>query len=408
MGAIKISQNQKESILNTLLRDNAQQIPLPQKDTLLKGVVLSVSNNKALIDLGPVGIGLLIGPEFKGAIDVLGKFKKGDEISGQVLVIENKEGYIELSVKNAAFQTTWKELENKFTANEPLIVEVAEANKGGLLVKFRGISGFMPVSQLASNHYPKVEGGDKGKIVQELKKLIKISLNVKIIDLNQKEKKIIFSEKAAEEKMQNLSKKYKKGDIIDGVVSGIVNFGIFVQMEKGIEGLVHISELAWQLVENPGDIIKIGDKVKAKIITLDNNKISLSLKALQQDPWIDIDKKYKKGDEIQGVITKLNPFGTFVALDKEIHGLCHISEFGTQKKMEETLEIGKKYNFKILSIDASNHRMALGLIKETGPEDTKEIADKKETDDKKTAVEENKVSEVSEKEKPEEITENKK
>jgi len=396
MGAVKTSQNQKDSVLNNLLKDGARQIPLPQKDALLKGVVLTVDNNKALIDLGPTGIGLLIGPEFKGAIDVLGKFKKGDEISGQVLVSENKDGYIELSVKNAAFQATWKELENKFIANEPLVVEVAEANKGGLLVKFRGISGFMPVSQLASNHYPKVEGGDKGKIVQELKKLIKISLNVKIIDLNQKEKKIIFSEKAAEQKMQDWSKKYKKGDIIDGVVSGIVNFGIFVQMEKGIEGLVHISELAWQLVENPGDIIKVGDKVKAKIITIDNNKISLSLKALQQDPWVDIDKKYKKGDEIKGVVTKINPFGAFVALDKEIHGLCHISEFGTQKKMEETLEIGKKYNFKILSIDPSNHRMALGLIKESVPEDTKEIADKKEIsgkDDKNTTTEENKVLE---------------
>lgn len=405
MGAIKTSPNQKDSILSALLKDNARQIPLPQHDTLLTGVVLTVSSNQALIDLGPTGIGLLIGPEFKGAIDVLGKFKKGDEISGQVLVPENKEGYIELSVKNAAFQTTWKELENKFTANEPLIVEVAEANKGGLLVKFRGISGFMPVSQLASNHYPKVEGGDKGKIVQELKKLIKISLNVKILDLNQKEKKIIFSEKAAEEKMQNLSKKYKKGDIIEGVVSGIVNFGIFVQIEKGIEGLVHISELAWQLVENPGDIIKIGDKVKAQIITLDNNKISLSLKALQQDPWVDIDKKYKKGDEIKGVITKINPFGAFVALDKEIHGLCHISEFGTQKKMEETLEIGKKYNFKILAIDASNHRMALGLIKETAPEEIKEPVDKKETGDEKTVMEKN---EVSEEEKSEKTTENKK
>ena len=405
MGAIKIFQNQKESILNNLLKDSARQIPLPQKDALLKGIVLSVDSNKAIIDLGPTGIGLLIGPEFKGATDVLGKIKKGDEISGQVLVTENKEGYIELSVKNAAFQTTWKELENKFTANEPLVVEVAEANKGGLLVKFRGISGFMPVSQLASNHYPKVEGGDRGKIVQELKKLIKISLNVKIIDLNQKEKKIIFSEKAAEEKMQDLSKKYKKGDIVDGVVSGIVNFGIFVQMEKGIEGLVHISELAWQLVENPGDIIKIGDKVKAKIITLDNNKMSLSLKALQQDPWIDIDKKYKKGDEINGTTTKLNPFGVFVAMDKEIHGLCHISEFGTQQKMEEVLEIGKKYNFKILSIDASNHRMALGLIKETSPKEIKETANKEEA--KEEVGDKNDQKEVVGK-KPKKTTKNKK
>lgn len=384
MGAIKTSQNQKDSALNALLKDGARQIPVPQRNTLLKGVVLSISTNQALIDLGPTGIGLLIGPEFKGAIDVLGKFKKGDEISGQVLIPENKEGYIELSVKNAAFQTTWEELENKFVANEPLTTEVAEANKGGLLVKFRGISGFMPVSQLASNHYPKVEGGDKGKIVQELKKLIKTSLNAKIIDLNKKEKRIIFSEKAAEEKMQDFSKKYKKGDIIDGMVSGIVNFGIFVQIEKGVEGLVHISELAWQLIENPGDIIKIGDKVKAQIITLDNNKISLSLKALQQDPWIGIDKKYKKGDEIKGTVTKLNPFGAFVALDKEIHGLCHISEFGIQKKMEEMLEIGKNYSFKILSIDASSHRMALGLIMENAPEETKETIDKKETGDEKT------------------------
>jgi small subunit ribosomal protein S1 len=396
--------NQKESAMGLLLKNNNSQSLWPQKGIVLKGSVLEVGSNKMLIDLGPAGIGVIMGPELKACFDILGKPKKGEEISAKVLILENEDGYIELSVKEAAFQETWKELEEKFASGEKITAEVAEANKGGLMIKFRGMLGFLPVSQLSPNHYPKVEGGDRGKIVQELRKLLKTNLEVKIIDLNSKEKRIIFSEKTTDVINKKMMEKYNKDDVIEGIITGIVDFGAFVKIDDNIEGLVHISELAWQLIENPSDIVRVGEKVKAKIIDIDNNKISLSIKALQKDPWTEIEAKYNKGDMVEGTITKFNTFGAFVALDKDIHGLCHISEFGTQKKMEDSLAINKKYQFKILSIDVPQHRMALGLIREDVPENTKEIADKEEMDDKNAVTEKNKVSEEK---KPEETIEKK-
>lgn len=350
--------------MSALLRDNERQIIWPQKQTLVRGKVIDATSNRILVDLGPNGIGIIMGPEVRESVNILGKIKKGDDLSAQVLIPENEEGYVELSVKNAMFQTTWQELERKFANQETVGAEVMEANKGGLIMKFSGIIGFLPVSQLASNNYPRVEGGDKGKIVQELKKLVNKNLTVKIIDLSLQEKRVIFSEKIAGERLQEAIKKYKKGDIIEGEVTGIVDFGMFVKFDENLKGLVHISELAWQIIENMHEAAKVGDKIKAKIIDIMGDKISLSIKALEKDPWIDIEKKYKKDDIIEGTVTKFSYFGSFVAVDKYIHGLCHISEFGSPKKMEDTLQIGQKYKFKILSIDAPEHKIALSLVKE--------------------------------------------
>ena len=189
-------------------------------------------------------------------------------------------------------------------------------------------------------------------------------MEVKVFDLDPRQGKLILSEKAKEnEKIKEILKNYKVGDVVEGEITGITNFGVFMKFaEKNLEGLIHISELDWQLIEDPADVVKVGQVVKAKIISISDNKVSLSLKALKEDPWQNIEKEFKKGDAVEGKVTKFNPFGAFIQITPKIQGLCHISEFGTKSKMEEALKIDEKYKFQILSIDPVEHRMSLKLV----------------------------------------------
>jgi small subunit ribosomal protein S1 len=245
------------------------------------------------------------------------------------------------------------------------------------LAEVSGIPAFLPTSQLSFENYPKVEGGESQKILKELQKLIGKEFEVKIFDLDQKENKLILSEKTKEdERIKEALKNFKVGDVVEGEITGIVDFGAFIKFNSSVsatdekpplnlEGLIHISELDWQLVKDPSEIVKIGEIVKAKIIDISNGKVSLSLKALKENPWLNI--KLKKGDIVKGKVTKFNPFGAFVQLildsdrTETIQGLCHISEFGTQEKMEEALKIGKEYDFQILSLDLLEHKISLKI-----------------------------------------------
>jgi len=296
--------------------------------------------------------------------------KIGDSIFVKVIDLENEDGYIELSLTQAGKELAWDQLRDKKEKNETVTVKILGANKGGLLAKVSDIQAFLPVSQLSQANYPKVEGGDSSKILKSLQKFIGKEMNVKVFDLDPKEEKLILSEKAKEsEKLKGVLENYKVGDIVEVEITGIVDFGAFVKIPlkekageiESLEGLIHISELDWQLIEDPSQIIKMGEKTKAKIIDITDGKISLSLKALKKDPWENIEDNFKKGGIVEGKVTKFNPFGAFVQLTEKIQGLCHVSEFGSQKKMEESLEIGEKYKFKILLIDPKEHRLTLKL-----------------------------------------------
>jgi small subunit ribosomal protein S1 len=237
------------------------------------------------------------------------------------------------------------------------------ANKGGLTTEISGIPAFLPVSQLSPANYPRVEGADKSKILNELQKFIGKEMGIKIFDLNPREEKLILSEKASGvEKIKEILKNYKVGDVIEGEITGVTDFGAFIKFgEENLEGLIHISELDWKIIEDPSEIVQVGQKVKAKIIDITDDRVSLSLRALKKDPWAGIEEKYKKGDVVAGTVTKFNPFGAFIQIAPNIQGLCHVSEFGSEKKMEESLEVSKKYNFKILLIEPKDHRMTLKL-----------------------------------------------
>ena len=334
----------------------------PKVGEIVEGRIIGKGRSSVFLDLGPLGTGIIYGKEFQETKDSLKDLKIGDSIFVKIVYLENEEGYIELSANQAGLELSWEVLQQKKEKDETLKVKILGANKGGLLTEISGISAFLPVSQLSPEHYPRVGGGDSSKILSELQKFIGKELEVKILDVFQKEEKLILSEKAKGiEKIKEALKGYQVGDTIEGEISGIVDFGAFLLFGKGLEGLIHISEFDWKIVQDPSEIVKVGQKIRAKIIKISDNKVFLSLKALKRDPWKNIEKKYKKGDKVSGKVTKFNPFGAFIRISPKIQGLIHISEFGTKSKMEEVLKIDKKYDFQILSIDPKEHRMSLKL-----------------------------------------------
>lgn len=337
-------------------------LKIPKVDDIIEGKVIGKGKASVFVDLGIFGAGIIYGREFYEAKSEIRNLKRGDAVHSKIIELENEDGYIELSLNQADKQLSWDALRTKKENNEIFKVKIIGANKGGLLSEVLGVNAFIPVSQLAPQNYPKVEGGDNQKILKALQKFVGKEMEVKIFDLDRKEGKLILSEKTKEsEEAAALLGEYKAGDIVEGEITGIVDFGAFIKFDgSNLEGLIHISEMDWQLIEDPSEVVKVGEKVKAKIVSIENNKVSLSLKALKEDPWKKI--KHKKGEVVEGKVTKINSFGAFVQLPSRFQGLCHVSEFGSLEKMEKKLEVGKKYNFKITLIEPEEHKMSLKLV----------------------------------------------
>jgi small subunit ribosomal protein S1 len=332
----------------------------PEIDSLVEGPVILVKKSSVYVDLAPFGTGIIYGREFMNAKDVINKINLGDLIKAKVVDIENEDGYVELSLKEAKQALAWSEAEKAIRAKTILNLEVKDANKGGLILEWQGIQGFLPASQLKADHYPRVLDSDKEKILKELKKLVGEHISVMIISTLPKEGKLIFSEKDnnPDEKKEILSK-YNIGDVLDCTIAGIVDFGIFLKLEDNLEGLVHISELDWGLVEDPRSMFKVGDKIKAKVIEIKEGKISLSLKALKENPWKEFEGKLKKGDIIKGVVIKYNKHGALVSIKEGVAGLVHNSTFPSEAKLREKLELGKNYNFQITLFEPKDQKMTL-------------------------------------------------
>jgi len=332
----------------------------PEVDALVEGPVILVQKSSVFVDLSPFGTGIIYGREFINAKDIIKKISLGDVIKAKVVEVENANGYVELSLKEAKQALTWSEAEKAIKAKTVMDLEIKDANKGGLILEWQGIQGFLPASQLKADHYPRVLDSDKDKILKELKKLIGEKISVMIISTLPKEGKLIFSEKDnnPEEKKEILSK-YTVGEDLDCTVAGIVDFGVFLKLEDGLEGLVHISELDWGLVEDPRSMFKIGDKIKARVIEIKDGKISLSIKALKENPWTEFESKLKKGDIIKGVVIKYNKHGALISIKEGVAGLVHNSTFGTESKLREKLELGKTYNFQITLFEPKDHKMTL-------------------------------------------------
>jgi small subunit ribosomal protein S1 len=385
---------------------------LPKVGQVLTGEIIGVSKNSVLVDLGALGTGIVYPGEFYDNPNLQKALKQGQQASAILLDLENEEGYRELSLKQAQKTTAWQDIRNKKESGEIIDTKVVNINKGGLIVEINGIQGFLPLSQLLPGHYPKVEGGDTTKIVQALQKFRNQDIKVKILDFSESENRLIVSEKVINDvQLKEELAKLKTGDIVDAEITDVTDFGAFAIIKsggpeteskkeaaanegrgeiepavpdlqplpplRGVEGLIHISEIDWKLIENPRDFLQPGQAVKAKIINIEGSKVSLSLKALKPDPWEKIEEKYTVGQTISGDVIKITNYGALVQLDEQIYGLVPALEF-SDRKPDEPLKVGDKLNVAIVSIDAKEHKMLLTLQKESPEETPKEETPKNE------------------------------
>ncbi len=350
-----------ETKADVLNKDSDNSIPMV--NDLAEGSVIGQDGSMLFIDLSPFRTGVIYGREFNNAKEIIKSLKLNDKITAKVLEVENENGYVSLSLKEAKQEIVWREAEEIRKEKTCLSIPIVGANKGGLILEWKGIQGFLPASHLKVEHYPRIQDGDKDKIEEELKKLIGEKIKVTVLSINQKENKLIFSEKSGEnEEIKEIVSKYKIGDIVEGEITGVVDFGIFVKIVDNLEGLVHISELDWALIENPADIFKVGQKVKTQIINIVDGKISLSIKILRPNPWDEIREKYNIGDIVKGVVIKFNKHGALVSIEEGIAGLAHISEFSSEKNMKEKIELGKTYPFQISLFEPKEHRLILKYL----------------------------------------------
>ncbi len=368
----------------TLLAENLT--IFPKVGDVVKGKVLSVDKGEVRIDVEGVTTAIVRGAEMFAESQEYANLKPGDEVEGTVIDLENENGEMELSFKVAGMQRVWDNLRKWMKEGITIKAKVLAANKGGVMMQVGAIAGFMPVSQLNPDHYPRVMGGDKNRILEKLQELIGQELEVKVIDADENEEKLIVSEKSVWDDAQKaVLEAYKVGDTVDGEVSALTSFGAFIKFGQGLEGLIHISEIAWQRIDHPKDLLKVGDRVQAQIIQLDHSKIYLSMKRLVEDPWKLVKDKYKIGDTVKGKILKIEPFGLMIGLDKDIHGLAHVSELSDEPiaNIQSKFQIGTEMDFTVVSLEPTEHRLGLRVAGVKGKAKKEEKADKEEKTEKK-------------------------
>ncbi len=343
--------------MDKLLEEHPPQLLEP--GDVIEGKVVTAHKNEVWVDLGMHGLGLIPRKEL-GRNHNLGE---GETVSTSVLIPDSEYGFTLLSLKKVAKEKGWDTLQQACDNAEMIEVKPYDANRGGLLVEVEGIRGFLPVSQLSARHYPRVSNADKDQILQKLNELVGRPLKVGVLDVNKDENKLILSEKVAKrEETKERLEQLAVGDVVKGTVTGTVDFGIFVTVD-GVEGLIHISEISWDRVSNPADYVENGAEVEAKVIAIDGEKLSLSMKRLSEDPWLEQIKDFSKGDEVEGTITRVTPFGAFIQIAPAIEALVHVSELGEDVDPNEHFRVGESEKFKIIEIDSEVRKISLSLLK---------------------------------------------
>jgi len=283
-----------------------------------------------------------------------------------VVNVDNEDGFVELSLSQADKQKAWTDIQELMAKDEAFKIKITGFNKGGLMADLKGLVSFLPVSQLSNEHYPKVGADDKGKILEALQQFVGQEFEVKLIDANPRTNKLIISERAALElSAKELAKNYSLGQIIDGVVSGVADFGIFIRFTENpaLEGFIHVSEIDYKMIDNPKEYVKIDEAIKAKIVDIKDGRISLSLKALKEDPWLKAEEFYKEGQEVRGTAYLFNPFGAIINLEHGLQGQVHVTDFGGVPEMKKQLTIGGEYGFTIEGVKQQERRIVLKLKK---------------------------------------------
>lgn len=347
---------------NTISMDDllaSTEIKELKQGDVIEGIITELKKNELWVDLGAYGIGVVSRREIAGGQTL----EKGATVTVSIVESDTDEGHAILSMRRAAKDKGWDELQRLMDGGEIIEIYPYDANRGGLLIEAEGIRGFLPVSQLAAGNYPRVSGADKDEILQKLHALTAKPMRVRILDVNKKDNKLIVSEKeAVKDELKGRFEKLTVGDTVKGVVTGVIDFGAFVNVD-GIEGLIHISEISWERVEDPSKYLKVGDEVEAKIIAIDKDRLSLSLKQMQEDPWLGEVKAFKKGDTVEGKITRITPFGAFVQLSPAVEALVHVSEMSDDESIdpEKLFQLNEKKKFKIIDVDTDARKIALSL-----------------------------------------------
>lgn len=344
--------------------------PEYQVGDVVEGIVVAVDRSTVYLDLSPIGTGIIYGKEFIAAKDLLRKVRIGDTISAKIIDLSTPEGYIDLSLKEFRKALVLKEAEEALASGRTYEVVITSANRGGLVTEWNGLRGFIPASQLSEEHYPKVLSGGKEAILNELKKLVGKKLTVVVESLGEESGTLIFAEKETEQsKMkkqqaaaEGTSVTYKVGDIKSGIVTGVADFGVFVSIANGVEGLVHISEMDWGLVDNPRRFYSVGENVQVKIIKNEDDKLSFSFKELLKNPWEDIQDRYKINDVVSGVVIKYGDHGAFASIEAGVSGLIHVSNFAGEDELRNELEIGKSYKFTITNLEPEKQKLILAPV----------------------------------------------
>jgi small subunit ribosomal protein S1 len=357
----------KAAAIAVALKTELSTTDWPKEGSVVEVTLIKKMPRKAYFDMGRFGTGIVFGSEVANAKEAIRNLKPGDKLQAKIVALDGEEGHIELSLSEAGKQKLWQQAKELAEAGEVVKAKIVGANAGGLMTTVaEDLKAFLPVSQLSLEHYPKVPDGDRTKIADELKKFIGQELNVKIIDVNPRTNKVIVSEREVlSSNVKELLSAYAVGQVVDCLVSGAADFGVFVRFTDNpqIEGMIHISELDYKLIDNPKELVKVNDQLKAKIIDIKEGRVFLSLKALKEDPWEKVSEKFKSGDVVEGKVYKFNPFGVVIALEGDFQGMVHISEFGGADEMKKALTVGQTASFVIDSIKPDEKRITLKLKK---------------------------------------------
>lgn len=379
----------KDSAMSKYLTDKDLQIKQLRVGDTVEGVVVSASHREILIDVGAKSEGIITGMELSEADKSYKEMQPGDSISAKISQIENAQGYIVLSLKKAEKDKKWQDAEEALDSGLVIDATVIEYNKGGLLCDSLGLRGFIPLSHLDRVHFAndvaKFAAGSEAELKESLKILSGKTLRVKVIELDKEKNRFVLSEKDAlttysEESRKKRLSEIEIGSTVEGIVTGIMPFGVFVDLD-GVEGLVHISEIAWEKVSHPSNYFKVGQKIKVMVLGIDeaSNKLALSVKKLIPNPWETVEEKYPVGTTVKGVVSKIVPFGAFVTLEKGLDGLIHVSE------AESPLEEGDKVKAVVIQVDGENQKLALSTRDQdsNAKKDDKKKKDKDDDDDEK-------------------------
>lgn len=356
---VKTKSSNEPQTMEELLKEYGSSVFSLSAGDKVKGKIVSIEPNKVLVDIGTKGEGLIAEKAYQEAETLIKTLHVGDEIEAKVLVPETNDGFTILSMRDAVQKLIWQKIQKYQDDETPIRVKGKSFNLSGVTVElFGNVFGFIPISQL-------------GKITaKNPNSLVGKTFEAKIIDFNESGKKVILSEKEVSEKEEiekakKAVKKVKEGEIFDGVVTSVFDFGCFVKFEVKeksenipLEGLVHISELSWQKIDSTGKFISPGDKVSVKVISKYGGKLALSIKKVQEDPWEKVQEKYKKDSKVKGEVVKTSNFGAFVSLEPGIEGLVHITKIPPGKKFGK----GDKVDVYIEDIDKEKRKISLGLV----------------------------------------------